>query len=247
MRLQKRRKLHIVENRVPIQRKLQVPERLRIGHRRKVLVRQQHRPRHRHAQLLRQRVVEELVVRRPPERIVDHLRPRQHRILQIRPVERHVVRDPVHDHRIRARLRHLHAAHLHKLRRNPIHLHRVDLLDQRTRKRVLHAQTKRQSSSSPTPRHLASYDHLLPTHLTDTPAPSAATTASHARYCRPRHPAAPGFPFRISRASRSLSFQHWSCTPVASTYVLLPHPVQVPGIAQVRQILQRLLKYTSSS
>ena len=138
VRLQERRKLHILEDALPVQRILQVPQRLRADLRRKELMWQQHRPRHRHAQLLRQRVVEELVVRRPPERVVDHLRAVQNRILQIRPIERQIVRDPIYDHRVARGLAQLHPAQRDELRLHPLHVHRVDPLDQRARKRVLH-------------------------------------------------------------------------------------------------------------
>src|SRR5262245_18923957 len=62
-----------------------------------LLVRQENRPRHRHARRLRDDVVEELVVGAPPEGVVDHLRPGDGRRLQPGAVERHLVADAIED------------------------------------------------------------------------------------------------------------------------------------------------------
>ncbi len=59
---------------------------------------------HGHAQLARKRVVEELIVCAPPERIVDHNRSAQGGILQIGPIEVDVVRDAVDNDSITARV-----------------------------------------------------------------------------------------------------------------------------------------------
>ena len=60
-----------------------------------ILLRQQNRLRNRHAKFRRQRIVEELVVGRPPERIVDDDRPFERQTLQRGAIERHLVRDAI--------------------------------------------------------------------------------------------------------------------------------------------------------
>ena len=102
------------------------------------LVRQQNRRRHRHADLRRERVVEELVVGAPPERIVDDVGAGERRALEPRPVERDVVGDPIDDHVVGARIGHVQGANLHELGGDAGHAHRLDALDERTRERVLH-------------------------------------------------------------------------------------------------------------
>jgi hypothetical protein len=61
-------------------------------------LRQQDRFWHRHAQFHRQRIVEELVVRRPPERIVDDDAAFERHPLERRAIERNFVRDAI-DHK----------------------------------------------------------------------------------------------------------------------------------------------------
>ena len=139
-RLQERRKPNVRKHRVPIQRELQIPHRPLRRPRGIVLVRQNHRWRRGHAQLRGQRIIEKLIVRRPPERIVDHRRPVQHRMLQKRAVKRDVMRDAVHNHRPRRRPIQPDRPNLHKLRRNAVEIFPVDLFHQRARKSILHAE-----------------------------------------------------------------------------------------------------------
>ena len=117
-------------------------------------------------------------------------------------------------HRITRRLRHLYAAQLHKLSPYAINLHRVDALHQRTRKRIFHPKQNpnhlHQISSLPL---LTSYKYVLNIachHAQSCPAPSRHTSSLT------------GILFaRMIPARRSFSFQHMSCSPVASTYALL--------------------------
>ena len=139
-RLQKRRKPDVRKHRVPVQRKLQIPHRPLRRPRGIVLMRQNHRRRRGHAQLRCQRIVEKLIVRRPPERIIDDRRPVQHRMFQKCPVKRNVVRDAIHNHRPRRRPIQPNRPNLHKLRRNPVEILPVDLFHQRARKSILHAE-----------------------------------------------------------------------------------------------------------
>ena len=129
---------HVSKHALPVQRIFKVAHRAVGRPLGMLLVRQNHRCRHRHAQLLGQRVVEELVVRRPPERVVDYHRPVQRRMLQIGAIKRNVVRDAVHNHRVIRRLVQPHRPCLHKLRMNSIEVPRIDVLHQRAGKAVFH-------------------------------------------------------------------------------------------------------------
>ena len=93
-RLHEDRELQEVEDLVPVH-PAHVAERLRLGVRRVVLVRQQHRARHGHVDGLGHEVVEELVVGRPPDRVVDDLHARGGGALEVGAVEQHLVRDAV--------------------------------------------------------------------------------------------------------------------------------------------------------
>src|SRR5208282_979740 len=96
-------------------------------------------------------VIKELVIRRPPERIVHHNRPVERRIFQISPIERNILRDTVNDEVVLLRLIHPDPANLHKLCRNALDPHRVDLLHHRRRKRVLHPKQNPNSSQQCAP------------------------------------------------------------------------------------------------
>src|SRR2546425_88431 len=87
----------IVQQRVPVNRVFQIAQGLgsdvhvlRVG-----LLWQQHRLRDGHAELLRQRSVEEFIVGRPPKRIVDDVGALQHGVLQIAAIVGHLMRDAV--------------------------------------------------------------------------------------------------------------------------------------------------------
>ena len=85
--------------------------------RRVLLVRQQHGRRNRDAEPRRQRVVEELVVGAPPERVVDDRRAGERRVLQVRAIERDVVRDAIDDDAVAAGSSMPHAADVARTRR----------------------------------------------------------------------------------------------------------------------------------
>jgi hypothetical protein len=65
-----------------------------------------------HADLGRQRRLEELIVSRPHERIVDDIRPLKQSVFEIGPIVGHLVRDAIHNDRVFARLIHARAAQL---------------------------------------------------------------------------------------------------------------------------------------
>src|ERR1700758_235058 len=199
-----------------------------------LIVGQHHRGWNCHPQLRRQRVVEELVIRRPPERIVDDHGPMQHGILQISPIERDILRDAIDDHVVLLGLIHAHAANLHKLRRNIAPAHRIDLLDQRGRKRVLH------------PKHDPNFFHNIHSKSAipelsaigcqpwSPPAaesrwrrrvttrsispPSATRKANRAPYDLPRYPASSGLPCHSAFLTASHSDP--------DTYPTRPKPAQ---------------------
>ena len=137
---QERREADVVEHRTPVVGELLIAEGhiIRVG--RHVLMRHDRGARHGNTQLRGQSIVEELIVRRPPERIVDHVRPGQHRVLQVGAVERHVVRNAVDDDGITAGHRLLDGANLNALRLNVRQSHRVHLVDECLGKGVLLAE-----------------------------------------------------------------------------------------------------------
>src|SRR5205814_4731224 len=94
-RLHPRGKADVVEDPFPIERELHVAHRLRCRSSRMFLRWQQNRLRHCDAELRSERIVEELIIRRPPEWIVDDTRSVQCRVLEHRAIERDVVRDAV--------------------------------------------------------------------------------------------------------------------------------------------------------
>ena len=89
----------ILDNRLPVEWKLQVAETLAGNPGDIIFLRQQHRFRNGDAELARQRVVEKLIVSRPPKRVVDDDRAFEGQALQRRAIERHFVRDTI-DHQI---------------------------------------------------------------------------------------------------------------------------------------------------
>jgi hypothetical protein len=101
-----------------------------------VLVGKEHRLGRRNAQLGGQRRAEELVVRRPHEGVVDDRASLEHRLLEVRTVHRHLVRDAVDEDVVRHRPIMVVAAKLGILGHHP-RIPLVDLLDERRRPRPL--------------------------------------------------------------------------------------------------------------
>ena len=105
--LQERGEADVLGDRFPIERELEVAKAaVRVDPLHVRALRQHHRARHLNADLLRERVAEELVVDVHPERVVDDVRALQRRLLQVHLVVRHLVRDAVEDDAVRARLAH---------------------------------------------------------------------------------------------------------------------------------------------
>ena len=132
----------VAEDLVPVDES-HVPERLLGRVRRVLLVREEDRPGHGDTDGPGHDVVEELVVGRPPERVVDDLDAPRGRALEERPVERHLVADAVEDHVVRERLLlgdvpDLDGFPFHGEAATPGQL--VDLVAEGPRKRVLHAE-----------------------------------------------------------------------------------------------------------
>ena len=139
-RLQESVLAHVSKHSLPIQRIFEVAHgavRRSLG---MLLVRQDHGFGHGHAQLLRERVVEELVVGRPPEGIVDDDGSIERGMFQIGAIERDVVRDAVHDHRVGRGFIQVHGAGLHEFGPYAVQIARVDVLHQRAGKAVFHAE-----------------------------------------------------------------------------------------------------------
>ena len=122
------READIVEDFLPVQGKDQVAHRLLSGAFGMLIVRQDHGRRDRDPHRVRERVVEELVVGGPPERIVYDNRSMQHGVLQVGAVELNILRDTVDDDVVFFGLVHADAADLYELGRDAIDVHRVDLL-----------------------------------------------------------------------------------------------------------------------
>ena len=101
---------------------------------------QDHRGRHGDAQLFGQRVVEELVVGRPPEGVVDDDGAVERGVLEKGAVEGDVVRDAVDDDGVARRSVEVDGAGLDEFRLDAFDVARVDVLDQCAGKAVLHAE-----------------------------------------------------------------------------------------------------------
>ena len=228
-----------------------------------LVVRQNHRRRNRHAHLVRQRIVEELVVRRPPERIVDDNRSVQHRVLQIGAVERNVLRNTVDDDVVFLRLIHADAADLHELGGNALDLHRVDLLDQCRRKRILHAKKNSDFLVCHSPASSSK-----PCYWSDDPT-DQPTSRPDGEAQRPslkilsRHPL-PQWPIMLAviavdvqpmrnplavQNPRHLHIRVQAHIPIRRSQhnLHLPVPAQEPLIARVRQVIRRIIEVDMSS
>ena len=127
---------HILGDGVPVQRIHEVAQAL-ADHPLRVGLHGQHKGLGRgHAQPRRQTSPKELVVRAPPEGVVDHIGPLEHGILEISAVIGDFVADAVNEHGIGARLVHLGAAQLHILRHHT-RAAAVHLVQKRRRKAPL--------------------------------------------------------------------------------------------------------------
>src|SRR5205823_7738072 len=89
----------VIENRFPIQWILEITKRFVVRVRRRLVRWKQYRPRNRHADLGRERVVEEFFVCAPPERIIHDRRAGQRGIFEPGPIKRNVLRDSI-DHEV---------------------------------------------------------------------------------------------------------------------------------------------------
>ena len=93
-----------------------------------------------YAELCGQGVVEELVVGRPPEGIVDDDGSVERGVLEKGAVEGNVVGDAVDDDRVWRGLVEVHGAGFNELGLNAVDVAGIDVLDQRAGKAVLHAE-----------------------------------------------------------------------------------------------------------
>ena len=138
-RLQDRRPPHIIQQSVPIHWIFQVVERFAVDIHvaRITLLRQQNCFWNGNSQLRGNGVIEVFIVGRPPERIVDDVRPLQHRVLQVAAVVFHLMRNAVHDHAVSRRLPHACTAELHEFRGHALlRSHLIDSRNERRRKAV---------------------------------------------------------------------------------------------------------------
>ncbi len=111
--LENARKPDVPQYCVPVEREHQVAETLLVADPRDVLLVRQHDGLGaRDPEPGRERRAEELVVSAPHERVVDDRHPLEHGVLQVRPVERDLVRDTVDDDGVGARRIHTLGAEL---------------------------------------------------------------------------------------------------------------------------------------
>ncbi len=129
--LQESREADVAEDAVPRHGELQVAHGAVGGASRMLLMRQQDRLGDRHAQLVAQREVEELVVGAPPERVVDDVGARERGVLQVAAIERNVVGDAIDDDVVGRGLGHANFADRGEFGLNAGLVHGVDLVDQR--------------------------------------------------------------------------------------------------------------------
>src|SRR5205085_10535189 len=94
-RLEKRGQAGVVDDRLPVERKLKIAQAVADDAFDVVLLGQQHRLRNCDAELLAERVVEKLVVSGPPERITYDVRAFEHHPLQRGAIEGNFVRNAI--------------------------------------------------------------------------------------------------------------------------------------------------------
>ena len=138
-RLHEDRELQVVEDLLPVDPQ-HVAERLRLGVGGVVLVRKENGARHGHVDRLGHEVVEELVVGRPPDRVVHDADARAGGALQVGPIERDLVADAVEDQVVVEDAVVFDVRDLHRHGQDAVAAPRVDRADQRPGKRVLHAE-----------------------------------------------------------------------------------------------------------
>ena len=102
------------------------------------LLRQHHGPGHRHAELLRDRIVEELVVGRPPEWVVDDVGALEDRVLQVGAEVLHFVGDAVDNDGVAAGFSHLDSTQGDELGGDAGQPHGIDFLHEGGRKSLFH-------------------------------------------------------------------------------------------------------------
>jgi hypothetical protein len=91
------------------------------------------------AELVGQGVVKEFVVGRPPEGVVDDHCSVQHCVLEESAVEGDVMGDAVDDDRVRRSFVQVYGPGLDKFGADAIEMHRIDALDERAGKSILHS------------------------------------------------------------------------------------------------------------
>src|SRR5215470_15470269 len=102
-RLQERGPTYVGEDLIPVQREDEVPHGLVGCSGRMLVVGQQNGRWNGYAQLAGERVIEKLVIRGPPKRIVDDDGALQRGVLQVGTIKRNILRDAVDDHVILSR------------------------------------------------------------------------------------------------------------------------------------------------
>src|ERR1035441_7774698 len=118
----------ISEDGIPVERVFEIAHGAVGGALRMLLVGQDDRGGHGHAQLFSQRVVKEFVVGRPPEGIVDDDGSIESGVLQIGAVERNVVRDAVDNDGVARSLVEMYGAGLDKLGLNAVDVAGINVL-----------------------------------------------------------------------------------------------------------------------
>lgn len=128
----------ILEDLLPVQRIFQIPHGefgSAVG---MLFVGQEHCGRYRDPQFRGQCVVEKLVVGAPPEGIVDDFGSGEYSVLEEGPVEGDIVRDAIDDEVVAAGYGDFDAAGLEVLGDHAFDAHRVDVIHQCWRERILH-------------------------------------------------------------------------------------------------------------
>src|SRR6266566_5990071 len=150
-----------------------------------LIVRQQHCRGDCYTQLARQSVVEELVVGGPPKRIIDDNRSRQRGVFKKSSIKGNVLGNAINNDAVSTGIGHLHSAQFDELRSHLGHLHAVDLLDQRRRESVFHAEND--SDLFHAHKLLLLVNDLSAKSIRNISQPSSATKANRARCDLPKY------------------------------------------------------------